>query len=552
MGNRNALKWISERTKGQRARMVLLIVFNVLFSVLSVFFALAIKRVVDGAVAGDKNVFIEGAALVLGAIILQFGLRIIINGLTERVNAEIENGLRQHAFSKILSAKYADITAYHSGELMNRLTSDATVVADGVTGILPSLVASIVRLVTAVAVLISLDWVFAVAFAAAGLMVLVVLTVLRGKLKSLHTEVQKAGGKTRSFMQECIENLLAVKAFSAEDKVCGKASDLQDKHLKVRMKRRNYSVTGHAVYNLIFSAGYVFALVYGAAGIYRGSGMTYGALSAILQLVNNVQVPFASISSVFPKYYAMVASAERLIELESVKPEESEATESITSDLDDFTSINVENVTFSYGRERVMEDAYLRINAGEFLVLAGRSGIGKSTLLKLLLGVYSPTEGEIFIETPRGKTEISAATRKLFAYVPQQNMIFSGTIRENLTFVNDDASEEEINAALETCELTEFINSLPNGLDTAVGENGLGISEGQIQRIALCRALLGKAPVLLLDETTSALDEKTERAVLNGLKSLKGVTVIMVSHKKAAESVCDRVITVKNKKFAEE
>ncbi len=131
-------------------------------------------------------------------------------------------------------------------------------------------------------------------------------------------------------------------------------------------------------------------------------------------------------------------------------------------------------------------------------------------------------------------------------------MIFSGTIRENLTFVNDDASEEEITAALETCELTEFINSLPNGLDTAVGENGLGISEGQIQRIALCRALLGKAPVLLLDETTSALDEKTERAVLNGLKSLKGVTVIMVSHKKAAESVCDRVITVKNKKFAEE
>lgn len=551
MSNRNALKWISERSKGQRARMVVLIVFNVLFSLLSVFFALAIKAVVDGAVAGDRAAFIRGATLVLGAIALQFLFRIIINGLTERINAEVENGLRRHAFSKILSAEYGDITAYHSGELMNRLTSDAAVVAEGVTGILPSLVSSVVRLVCAVAVLISLDWVFAVAFAAAGIMVLVVLTVLRGKLKSLHTEVQKAGGKTRSFMQECIENLLAVKAFSAEDKVCDKAENLQDTHLKVRMKRRNYSVTGHAVYNLIFSAGYVFALVYGAAGIYRGSGMTYGALSAILQLVNNVQVPFASISSVFPKYYAMVASAERLIEIDSVKREYTEKSDTPLLPIEDFSAISVENVTFSYGRENVLCSANLRVNAGEFLVLAGRSGIGKSTLLKLLLGVYSPTNGGVFIETPRGKVPVSAATRKTFAYVPQQNMIFSGTIRENLTFISGDASEQEINAALETCELTEFIRSLPQGLDTEVGENGLGVSEGQIQRIALCRALLGKAPVLLLDETTSALDEKTEKAVLAGLKSLKGVTVIMVTHKKAAESVCDRVVTVKNKTFAE-
>lgn len=576
---KGALSWLYKNSKGQQGKMLCLILSNALLSVLSVAFAFAVKAVIDGAVGRDKDKLVFGIIFIISIVILQFVFRLITGGLIENIRGKLEIAYKSRIFSKILTKKYAAIQEYHSGELMNRLTQDVSVVADGVTSIVPSVAASVVRLICAVAALVALDWIFAIAFVVAGALVFIILGVLRGKLKSLHKKSLESDGAVRSFMQESVENSLALKVFSINDKIEKKSDELQTENFKWKMRRKNYAVFGSAAYNLIFSAGYLFALIYGGACIFNGTGLTYGDLSAILQLVNNVQVPFASLSSAFPKYYAMIASAERLIEIERLEEETVGEIETATAGAaggkeggekaekvgaagktatkkdaarlyGEMRAIVAEDLSFSYGREQVFKGASARIEKGDFVAVTGASGIGKSTFVKLMLGVYDLGGGEIYFDTENGKIPANASTRALFSYVPQGNMLFSGTLLENVTFINEKATDEEIARALEIGCVKDFLGELPEGLNTKVGENGVGLSEGQIQRVAIARAVLTGAPIILLDEATSALDAETELKVLRGLKGLEDKTLIFISHKAAALSICNKELRVSRGKFA--
>ena len=542
------IKWLFGMSKKQHVNMIVLILLNAVFSVMSILFAFAIKGIIDGAVNKNERQIISYSVFIVSIVILQFVLRILINGLTEFIHGKLEIAYKSHIFSQILKKKHDKINVYHSGELMNRLTSDVTVVSDGVTNILPSVVAAVARLICAVVALVILDWIFAIAFTVAGIMVFTVIGLLRGKLKSLHKRSQETNGKVRSFMQECIENLLAVKVFSVNGKIERQSDELQDDNFKIKMKRRNISVLGHATYNFIFSAGYLFALIYGGVKIFNGI-LSYGSLSAILQLVNNVQVPFASLSNVMPKYYAMLASAERLMEIEDIESENQSQVRSREQLLENMKGIAIENVHFTYDRDIVLKGASVYINKGDFVLISGASGIGKSTLIKLMLGVYPLDDGRIYIDGKNENVDLDNTTRTLFSYVPQGNMLFSGSLRDNVTFIKENATEQEIDRALEISCAKEFVSALPQGLDTVVGENGVGLSEGQIQRIAIARAVLCDAPVILLDEATSALDEETERKVLDNFKGIENVTLIIISHKKAAAGICNKIIKIKDKKI---
>lgn len=552
MQKEKPIKWIWRQSKGQGLKLLALIFVNIAFAVASILFAFAVKGVIGGAETSNTKE-ITRYAIMLGAIVVsQFALRFAINGLAEHISAKLEMSIKSKLFDEILNKDYGSINKYHSGELMTRLSSDVSIVADGVTSIVPSTVSAVSRLIGAVIALVLIDWVFAIAFVVAGSLVFTVISLLRNRLKNLHKETQKTDGSTRSFMQECIENLLAIKVFSVNDKISSKSNELQDKNFRVKMRRKNYSVAGHATYNMIFSAGYIFALIYGAFKIFRTGGLfSYGELMAILQLVNNVQVPFASLSNVVPKYFSMIASAERLIEIEEVSGEG----DYISVDRDgfyaDFDKVVFDDISFSYDRDEVISNSSLTVNKGDFIAITGISGIGKSTLLKLLLGVYKPTSGNIYFEGSTGKTMVDASTRTVFSYVPQGNMILSGSIRDNVTFTSKGKTDEEIFNALKISGADEFVLSLPEGLDTYVGERGLGLSEGQVQRLAIARAVLSGASFLLLDEATSALDEKTEKAILTNLKNLDGVTLIIISHKKAALSICNRQVFVEDGKILE-
>ncbi len=554
MKNPSAIKWINQKTRSQRFKMWMLILANAFFSALSVAFAFAVKGVIDGATSTDAQVgkrTLIISAIVLGVIVvLQFVFRLIINGLSEHLRGKIDVALKSSLFSQILKKKYSTVTKYHSGELMTRLTNDVSAVSDGMVSIVPTAVAAIVRLLLAVVALVILAPIFSVAFLIAGISVFIILGLIRGKLKSLHKDVQQTEGTTRSFMQESIENMLAIKVFSANDKIESRADQLQSSNFKVKMHHKNYSVLGHASYNIIFSMGYIFALIYGGVMLFNGT-LQYGALSAILQLVNNIQVPFASISNVFPKYYSMLASAERIMEIENFEDEPEQLNFDKIEVYSKLKSIELKDVTFAYDRDTVLENASFTVNKGDFVAITGISGIGKSTMLKLILGVFKPTVGRLDFNLADGKMDVDSTTRRLFSYVPQGNFLFSGTLRDNVTFIAPEVTDEQINKALEISCSSQFVKELPNGIDTVVGEKGIGLSEGQIQRIAIARAILSESPIILLDEATSALDEITEAQLLQNLKSLMGVTLITVSHRKSTLDICNRKVEVVGKKLVE-
>ena len=548
---RNAIKWLIKNSKSQRANLIWLILANTFFAIMTVSFAYVIKTVIDGAVNRDRTLFIVGAVAIISIVILQFVFRLIINGLTEKIKYKLEIIFKTLLFKEILKKKYQKIVAFHSGELQNRLTTDVSVVAEGMATILPTVVASVTRLIAAVVVLCLIDWLFACAFVVAGVLVFLVIGLLRKKLKALHKLSQETDGKTRSYMQECLENLLAIKVFSVEEKTIGIADKLQKDNYKIKIKRRNYTILGNSTYNFIFSAGYIFALIFGAIKIYGGvPDFGYGDLSAILQLVNSVQVPFATLSGLMPKLYSTTASAERIMEIEDLEEDKVIYTVDATEVYNKMRSIEINNLSFSYDlREKVFENASLSIQKGQSFAIRCVSGIVKSTIMKLMLGVYPVDSGEIYFNLENGRMPLTEYTRSLFAYVPQGNMLFSGTIKDNVTFINDSATEEEIEKALKISCADEFIESLPNKLNTVVGENGLGLSEGQIQRIAISRAVLSGAPIMLLDEATGSLDEKTEQKVIQNLLSIDNKTIILISHRHTAINACEKVIQVDGKKF---
>ena len=338
-----------------------------------------------------------------------------------------------------------------------------------------------------------------------------------------------------------------------DEKVNETTDELQNDNFKARMTKRNFSICANVGLGSIFSIGTVFAIAFGAYGILF-KAMTYGTVTAIIQLVNQVQSPFVSLSGIMPKYYNTIASAERLMELDDLPDEKEINKNEIDKDAvyRSLKSIEFENITFSFDRDLILDNTSLSINKGDFVAIMGISGIGKSTLLKLLLGVLNVNSGSIYLNTDNSKIFIDKNTRKLFSYVPQGNMLISGTIKDNITFINPSATDDEIAKAIEISCAKQFIDELPLGIETVIGEKGMGLSEGQIQRLAIARSLLANSPVLLLDEATSALDEQTEKQFLTNLKTLDNITCLIVSHKKAALDICNKSIKIKNGKIISE
>lgn len=548
------VKWMLSVGKRQIPKLIIIILANAFWASLSVIFANFSKNVIDAAVVdhSTKKVVTYAVAL-FGVIMLQLTMNLLSNSFSERCKGRLDMTFKKYLLGQIMKKDYTSVTAYHTGELQNRLFNDVEVITDGLTTIVPNSVYYIVKLICAFVYLVIIDKIFALLFLCGGLLIFLCMSMFRTTLKRLHNKVQETEGKTRSFFQETVINLLVVKSFASENKILNEADELQETNFKAKMKRRFMHVASSGAVSSVFNLGYVFALTFGAFRLVGGT-ISYGTVTAMLQLVNQVQIPLANLSSTFPKYFSMIASAERLMEICNL-PDEAECNGediNVEEAYEALKAINFDNITFKYDRDLILDKTSLSIKKGDFVAIMGISGIGKSTLLKLLLGVFSVQDGSISLKLSNRDIPVDKHTRRLFAYVPQGNMLLSGTIRENLTFINESATDEQIEQAINISCAKEFIDELPQGLETVIGEKGMGLSEGQLQRLAIARSLLSGSPVLLLDEATSALDEATEKKLLTNLKCLKNVTCIIVSHKKAALEICNKYVRIENGKIISE
>lgn len=547
---KSALRWIMHSSRQQLFNIVFLAIVYGLNAFIGVYNTVFAKKLVDAATKGhDMDAVVYYGLLYLGITAVQLVTLVLARNYVFKISAKLEMSMKSKLFRDMMEKSYENITAYHSGELMNRLTSDIQVVCSAITTIIPNIVFFIVKIIGIFYILITIDVWFALVFVVGGALVFLASSLFKPVTKRMHKRVQETDGKVRSFMQEGLSSLLMVKTFNAQDKMSATADELQQENYAAKRKRNILSIcTGTAV-STVFSLAFVWGLGWGAYMLYYGM-ISYGVLTQIITLIGQIRTPIQGMSNIFPTYFNALASAERVMEIEALPNEEIlNSGLDVTKLYNDMSEIRFDNITFAFDRDEVLENTSLSVKKGEFVAIEGISGIGKSTLLKLLLSVYQPQKGEIFIRTEKQRISVDRSTRKLFSYVPQGNFLLSGTLRENVAFVAPDATDSDIlNAAKIACA-DEFIRELPQGLDTVIAERGGGLSEGQVQRIAIARAILSGAPVLLLDEATSALDEATEAQLLKNLREMKDVTCIIISHKKAAEQICDKIVTIDNKKI---
>lgn len=530
--------WIVRKVRRRIPMILLLVLSEVGYALFLVFFALGSRGVIDSAVAGARDGFVAAClrqAAIIGGILLCLTLT---RHLREKLRAVLELDWKRQLLHGLLHGEYSQVSRYHSAELLNRLNNDVSRVDDGIIGVAPGVASMVTRLVAAMVVLRTLDARFTGLLILLGAVVIVATGLMRRRLKELNKRVSEQDGKVSGFIQELMEKLLMVQAMDVSGEVEGRADVLLKRRYELQRRRKNVAVmTNTGVSIMGYGAGFL-ALAWCAWRLLQGE-MSFGSLTAVIQLVNQLQSPFVHLSGMLPQYVAMMAAAERLMELDGIRAEADTVEEGSAGLYAGLETIGAERLNFSYEDDRILQEATFALPKGAFAVVVGPSGIGKSTLLKLMLGVYRPSGGSLYAQGAGGRIPLDRSTRQLFAYVPQGNLLLSGTLRENLTIVNPDATEQEIAQAVYVSAMDEYLPGLPDGLETVLGENGAGLSEGQAQRLAIARAVLSGAPILLLDECTSALDAAIEQTVLRRLKALPGRTCIAVTHRPAAIALCD-------------
>ena len=552
---RSTLLWLSRTAGPNKWDIAALLLLQAVLGGSGVLYALFLRGLIDSAVAGERDDMLRSALSLVALVLAQLGLRALVRYLKEHSVSGLENRFKGRLFSCLLRKELSSVTAVHSGEWMNRLTSDTVVVSKALTRLLPDLGGMVVRLVAAIMAIVVLEPRFALILVPGGALLLVLTYGFRKVLKNLHRKIQEADGALRVFLQERLGSLLVVRSFGEEGHSEELGEERMREHRAARLRRNHFSNACNFGFGLVIQGAYVGAAIWCAIGLFHGT-ISYGTLMAILQLVGQIQSPFANLSGLVPEYYGMLASAERLMEAERFPDDGAVArpAEEIRQLYDELESFGLEDASFTYQppvREEgelpmpvVLEHLSLQVRRGEYLAFTGRSGSGKSTVLKLLMSLYPLDSGRRFLRTREGERELDASWRGLFAYVPQGNQLLSGSIREILAFGDRTAMEreEELRRALRIACAEEFVDALEKGIDSRLGEGGAGLSEGQMQRIAIARAIFSGRPILLLDEATSSLDAQTERQVLERLREMTDRTVIVVTHRPAALEICDEQI----------
>lgn len=530
-----ALRYIARWAGCIRGRLFIICILNVLMPLCSLGITLATKGLVDGAVSRGLEGLRQYGLLLIVLVFIQQAFGILESVIALRAQTRLRRQMQGLFSQALLRKEYEFIKTYHSGELVNRFFSDIRVVEDGVMEILPSFICSGVSFIGSLVILISIDWRLILLMIAGGVFSLGVMLLFRNPIKWRHKRRREAEEKLHITVQETFENIRLLKASLSEKRAFRKIDSRQLQLERAWLSQGYFSLIMRRGMGLVLNVSWLFCMIWGCYGIFLGR-FSYGSLAMIIQLIDRIELPFIEAFELAGQAYAMTSSAERIQEMTDL-PEEVQG-----DNLTDFDIICLKNISFRYsdGNEDVLQNVTFSVQKGDVIALTGISGGGKTSLFQLLLGIYRPTSGQLTVRLGKKTVPASRGTRALFAYVPQGNTLFSGSLRENLLMFTDEASEEEIEAAVQCACIDGLVKDI--GLDAVLGEHGVGLSEGQAQRVAVARALLCGAPILLLDEATSALDEETEARLLDNISRLHGKTCLIVTHRRAALAICSRRI----------
>jgi len=547
----NYLKWMMTKTKPFIGSLMFLFVLNLLISVTGIGSTVITKYIIDGATGSGQDFTTLGVIILIVLTAVSIAISAVSGILTTYINERYAFSIRTKVYDNILHGAWQKIMSFHSGDIVTRLTSDIDRVANGISSIIPNIFFLIIRLIIAFCVLFFYDPFLALAALLLGPVGVLLSLVFSGKLKKYQEELNKTESEYRSFMQETVANIPVVKTFEQEAFCNERLASLRDRRLHIIMNRNKLNMAMNLCIRSVFSIGYLVAFCW---SIYRLStnSITYGTMTIFLSLVSQVQEPIINLGSIIPQFITVLASTGRILEMDSINTEK--RAEKIIKAGEKNIGLRIQNVTFGYGRENVLENVNLDIKPNDIVGIVGYSGSGKTTLVRLILSlVNSQNEGKFMFYDDKGATEeVSAAVRRFISYVPQGNTLISGTIADNLRAGNQHATEAELWQALEIADSSSFVKELDDGLNTSIGENAIGLSEGQAQRIAIARAIIKAAPILILDEATSALDVQTEEQVIKRMcESNLLHTCFIITHRRSMLNYCTRALEIDDKQLKE-
>lgn len=543
--------WILHYVSHYRLQIIIYVVIGVLSTAMGLGSTVASKYLIDSVVSRDTKTVAVSAVLAVSLALAQ----IIVNAATSRVatvvGTKVSNEIRSNVYEHMVYSDWEDISKYHSGDLLNRIEGDVSALASSVISFVPNVFMRITQFAGCLAVVLYYDPIMAL-FALLSAPFLAVTSNISAKMmRKYNVESRNMNGKILSFYSESIQNIQTIKAFGVTGRYVGQLKDYMAVYRKMRLDHNKFSVIMTASLSVI---GLMVAYICYGWGVWRlwQGFITFGTMTLFLQISGQLTSSFSAIVSLLPTSISIATAAGRIMEITDIPLEKSDddsAAEAMVAIAEKSgISLKCDNLTYAYkGTDTpVVKDISFYVNPGETVALVGSSGEGKTTILRLILGLVKPQDGCMTMSVADGRAlDVSASTRRFCSYVPQENAVFAGSIADNLRIVKPQATDEELVKVLKNADAWGFIEKLPDGIYTQMNEKGVNFSEGQVQRISIARALLKNAPVLVMDEATSALDAATEATVLaNIMKSYPNRTCVITTHRPSMLQYCNRVYEV--------
>ncbi|MGI6074403.1 MAG: ABC transporter ATP-binding protein [Fermentimonas sp.] len=532
----STLEFLHSFSKGYKLRLGVIVFIGLIEVGLSLVFVWMSKAIIDIATGYRSGDLVVYGAMLIGIMACQIALRLVGLRLARMTEVKLGNKIRYDVFSRLLYSRWEELSAIHSGDMLTRLIKDTNEVVNVLVTSVPVAITATTQFIGAVVVLYILDPKLAIIL---GVCMPVLMFFGRSyyvRMRKYTHEIKASESMITSMMQESLLNQIVLRTFERQEHELDKLDDIQSELHGSVEKRTNVSVVANMIMSITFNGGYITAFLWSVYGLAKKQ-ISFGTVTAYLQLVNRIQRPLFDLIRLLPTMVSAKTSIERLTYLTGFDVEDVE--NKIL--LDGNVRLRIEDISFAYSNDskKVISDFSMEVDSGSMVAITGETGIGKTTLFRLLLGLVQPTNGSIKIENELQSVDISERTRSNFVYVPQGGSLFSGTIRENILFGDSEASDADIERVLRIAS-AGFVFDLPDGIDTVLGENGAGLSEGQGQRIAIARAMLRPGKIVLLDEATSALDVETARRFMHNLKENIGdKMVLFITHQREVIDFCD-------------
>lgn len=534
------LRWLWRVLKGNRRQTILNAAIGVMGVVVSLLMVWAIQHTIDIASGSCKGSIYWGVAIMGILILCEFALNILRVWIKNILGVKAQNVMQQQILDRLLRAEWRGKNAYHTGDIINRMELDVKTVVTFITETLPNTLSVVLMFLGAFFYLLQMDAWLAIITVSILPIFVAVSRIYVAQMRKLSRRVRNSDSLIQNLLTESVQHLAVLKTLEAGGHMVGQLEGQQAELREHVKKRTRFSIASNLFINGGFSLGYLIAFLWGAVRM-SAHTITFGQMTAFLQLVSRIQGPAREMTRLAPAFVSVFTAAERLLELEEV-PEEQQGKGDVFGRS---CGIRLNNVSYAYDNDAtpVLDKLSFDFRPGTCTAILGETGAGKTTIIRLILALIHPTGGHVEIYDDERQADISPLHRCNMVYVPQGNTLLSGTIRDNLLIARPDASDEDLWRVLRLA-CADFVAELPKGLDTVCAEAGGGLSEGQAQRITIARSLLRDKPIMLFDESTSALDAETERRLLNQILNDHQKTILFITHRTAVVDYCNQTLHV--------